>query len=73
VSTTPDSPIYAQLVHERGDVPEQARRIAEQAWREVRQTLDFHLPVHDRLPAQDPLHNPVNADDVPPGTGRRRA
>jgi hypothetical protein len=47
VSATTDAPIYAQLVHERGDVVEQARHAAEQTWRDVGQTVNFHLPARD--------------------------
>lgn len=47
VSATPDAPIYAQLVHERGDVVEQARHAAEQTWRDVGRTVDFRLRARD--------------------------
>ncbi|EST38702.1 hypothetical protein N566_05975 [Streptomycetaceae bacterium MP113-05] len=36
-----DAPIYASLVREHGDVLSEARRVAEQAQREVSEVLDF--------------------------------
>ncbi|NUK25599.1 hypothetical protein [Streptomyces lunaelactis] len=36
-----DAPIYAGLIEERGDVPADVRRTAEQAWREVGRAMDF--------------------------------
>jgi hypothetical protein len=36
-----DAPIYAGLVEEHGDVLAEARRVAEQADREVSEMLDF--------------------------------
>lgn len=39
-----DAPIYAQLIRERGDVPEDARRTAEQTQREAGRFLNFRLP-----------------------------
>jgi hypothetical protein len=38
-----DAPIYAQLVQERGDVPADVRRTAEQTWHEVDHKMDFGL------------------------------
>ncbi|MEU9984385.1 hypothetical protein [Streptomyces sp. NPDC050856] len=42
-----DAPIYDTLIRERGDVPAEARRVAEQTEREVAQALDFSS-VHGR-------------------------
>ncbi|MEY9842688.1 hypothetical protein [Streptacidiphilus sp. EB103A] len=39
-----DAPIYAQLVRERGDVPSEARRAAEEALRRSANAVDFRLP-----------------------------
>jgi hypothetical protein len=36
-----DAPIYASLVREHGDVLTEARRVAEQAQRDVSEVLDF--------------------------------
>ncbi|MFC0597691.1 hypothetical protein [Streptomyces palmae] len=36
-----DTPIYAGLVEERGDVPADVRQVAEQTLREVSRVLDF--------------------------------
>lgn len=36
-----DAPIYASLVEEHGDVLSEARRVAEQAARDVSEVLDF--------------------------------
>ncbi|MFR9674193.1 hypothetical protein [Streptomyces sp. TR06-5] len=36
-----DAPIYADLVQEQGDVIEEARRVAEQAERDVSEVMDF--------------------------------
>lgn len=36
-------PIYADLVRERGDVPAEARRVADRAERDLRPLLDFRL------------------------------
>ncbi len=36
-----DAPIYAELVEERGDVPAEARRTAEQTQRMLEQAVDF--------------------------------
>lgn len=41
MTTAAEAPIYASLVEEHGDVLAEARRVAEQAEREVSQTLDF--------------------------------
>ncbi len=38
-----DAPIYHGLVEERGDVPADVRRTAEETLREVGRTLDFDL------------------------------
>ncbi|QNP66993.1 hypothetical protein [Streptomyces genisteinicus] len=38
-----DAPIYDSLVEERGDVPADVRRTAEETLREVGRTLDFDL------------------------------
>lgn len=34
-------PIYASLIEERGDVPAEVRRVAEQALREMDRAVDF--------------------------------
>jgi hypothetical protein len=34
-----DAPIYGRLVQERGDVPRDVRRTAEDVWREVERTI----------------------------------
>ncbi|MFD3545501.1 hypothetical protein ACFWUW_07750 [Streptomyces sp. NPDC058655] len=39
MSTAHDAPIYAQLIRERGDVPGQVRREAEQIQRELARVL----------------------------------
>lgn len=39
-----DAPIYAQLVRELGNVPEDTRRTAEQTLREAGRFLNFRLP-----------------------------
>lgn len=39
-----DAPIYDRLVHERGDVPCDVRKTAEETWREVGRAMDFRLP-----------------------------
>ncbi|AEW98826.1 hypothetical protein [Streptantibioticus cattleyicolor] len=36
-----DAPIYARLVQERGDVPAEVRRTAEQTLRELGRAMDF--------------------------------
>ncbi|MFF3290433.1 hypothetical protein [Streptomyces sp. NPDC003023] len=36
-----DAPIYADLVDERGDVPADARRTAEETLREISRVMDF--------------------------------
>jgi hypothetical protein len=36
-----DAPIYADLVEERGDVPADVRRIAEETLREMGRVMDF--------------------------------
>jgi hypothetical protein len=36
-----EAPIYAGLIEERGDVPADVRRTAEQTWREVGRAMDF--------------------------------
>ncbi|MGW7054454.1 hypothetical protein [Streptomyces sp. NPDC054887] len=36
-----DAPIYARLVMERGDVPSEVRRVAEQTLREADRAVDF--------------------------------
>ncbi|MFC8276832.1 hypothetical protein ACFUJR_30765 [Streptomyces sp. NPDC057271] len=36
-----DAPIYATLVRERGDVPAEARRVAERVLEEVDRAVDF--------------------------------
>ncbi|MFD1659048.1 hypothetical protein ACFSL4_12725 [Streptomyces caeni] len=46
-----DAPIYDTLVGERGDVPAETRRVAEQTQREVARALDFrsvHTPLGQR-------------------------
>ncbi|MET7622793.1 hypothetical protein [Streptomyces sp. NPDC005408] len=37
-----DAPIYARLVEERGDVPAEARRTAEQTQLELERTMNFN-------------------------------
>ncbi|MFG2982183.1 hypothetical protein ACGFYQ_13140 [Streptomyces sp. NPDC048258] len=39
MSTANEAPIYAQLIRERGDVPGQTRREAEQIHRELARVL----------------------------------
>ncbi|MEJ8639347.1 MULTISPECIES: hypothetical protein [Streptomyces] len=41
-----DAPIYAELVDERGDVPAEARRTAEQAQQQLEQTMNFRARAH---------------------------
>jgi hypothetical protein len=36
-------PIYADLVRERGDVPAEARRVADRAEQDLKLLLDFRL------------------------------
>ncbi|MDX3694735.1 hypothetical protein PV726_31270 [Streptomyces europaeiscabiei] len=36
-------PIYADLVRERGDVPAEARRVADRAEQDLKPLLDFRL------------------------------
>ncbi|MGR8012136.1 hypothetical protein [Streptomyces hypolithicus] len=36
-----DAPIYADLIEERGDVPAEVRRAAEETLREVDSAMDF--------------------------------
>jgi hypothetical protein len=47
VAAASAEPIYADLVRERGDVPAEARRVADRAERDLKPLLDFHLaPLH---------------------------
>ncbi|WP_166630672.1 hypothetical protein [Streptomyces sp. GC420] len=50
-ASSTDAPIYETLIGERGDVPAETRRAAEQVQREVAQALDFstvHAPLGQR-------------------------
>ncbi|MEE1927135.1 hypothetical protein V1J52_02885 [Streptomyces sp. TRM 70351] len=50
-ANTSDAPIYDALVQEHGDVAAAARRVAEQAQRDVREAMDFsalYAPGGDR-------------------------
>ncbi|MFF5703697.1 hypothetical protein ACFY7H_14490 [Streptomyces sp. NPDC012794] len=52
-STSSDAPIYAQLVRERGDVPVQVRREAEEILRHLAQVMAWR-PSSAGLPAWRP-------------------
>ncbi|WP_329459769.1 hypothetical protein [Streptomyces sp. NBC_01497] len=41
-----DAPIYGRLVQERGDVPDDVRRTAENVWREVERAMAFKQASH---------------------------
>ncbi|MFE3326618.1 hypothetical protein [Streptomyces sp. NPDC059176] len=39
-----EAPIYATLIEERGDVPAEVRRTAEQAKQELERAINFNTP-----------------------------